>query len=137
MVLEKHFSVGGDLGRGGDIALLELTEKLDLNRYTPACLSQTLDEDRFDAMFSGLQNGMPSAMVFAARFNGTERKIGSYLIKLLYQVNVVTSAMFLTATAPNPLICGLAQKHDIIIFVAKSIGGLGTCGPSTIDWPCP
>jgi DASS family divalent anion:Na+ symporter len=46
---------------------------------------------------------------------GTERKIGSYLIKLLYQVNVVTSAMFLTATAPNPLICGLAQKHDIII----------------------
>jgi len=47
--------------------------------------------------------------------NGTERKMGSYLIKLLYQVNVVTSAMFLTATAPNPLICGLAQKHDIII----------------------
>jgi len=46
---------------------------------------------------------------------GTERKIGSYLIKLLYQVNVVTSAMFLTATAPNPLICGLAAKHDIII----------------------
>lgn len=46
---------------------------------------------------------------------GTEKKIGSYLIKLLYQVNVLTSAMFLTATAGNPLIVSIALGQDIDI----------------------
>lgn len=46
---------------------------------------------------------------------GTERKIGSYLMKLCYQANVVTSAMFLTATAGNPLIASLAQKMGVDI----------------------
>jgi len=45
----------------------------------------------------------------------SERKIGSYLMKLAYQTNVVTSAMFLTATAPNPLIATLAGKFGIEI----------------------
>lgn len=45
----------------------------------------------------------------------TERKIGSYLMKLGYQTNVITSAMFLTATAGNPLITTFAAKlgYDI------------------------
>ena len=45
----------------------------------------------------------------------TERKIGSYLMKLAYQTNVITSAMFLTATAGNPLITNIATKlgYDI------------------------
>lgn len=46
---------------------------------------------------------------------GTRKKIGSYLIKLLYQINVLTSAMFLTATAGNPLIVGIAMGQGIHI----------------------
>ncbi len=46
---------------------------------------------------------------------GTRKKIGSYLIKLLYQINVLTSAMFLTATAGNPLIVGIAMGQGINI----------------------
>lgn len=40
----------------------------------------------------------------------TQRKIGGFLMKLSYQANVITSAMFLTATAGNPLIVSLASK---------------------------
>jgi len=46
---------------------------------------------------------------------GTRKKIGSYLIKLLYQINVLTSAMFLTATAGNPLIVSIALGQGIEI----------------------
>lgn len=46
---------------------------------------------------------------------GTRKKIGSYLIKLLYQINVLTSAMFLTATAGNPLIVGIASSQGVHI----------------------
>lgn len=45
----------------------------------------------------------------------TEKKIGSYLIKLLYQVNVVTSSMFMTAMAANPLVISLAGKAGVEI----------------------
>jgi DASS family divalent anion:Na+ symporter len=47
--------------------------------------------------------------------DASRRKIGSYLIKLLYQINVLTSAMFLTATAGNPLIVSLAMGQGIEI----------------------
>ncbi len=47
--------------------------------------------------------------------DGTERKIGAYLMKVAYQTNVITSAMFLTATAGNPLIVSLAAKFGIDI----------------------
>ncbi len=45
----------------------------------------------------------------------TQKKIGSYLIKLLYQINVLTSAMFLTATAGNPLIVSIASGQGVEI----------------------
>lgn len=45
----------------------------------------------------------------------TRKKIGSYLIKLLYQINVLTSAMFLTATAGNPLIVSIASGQGVEI----------------------
>jgi len=45
--------------------------------------------------------------------DGTERKLGSYLIKLLFQVNVITSAMFLTATAGNPLLVSIAADQGV------------------------
>lgn len=43
--------------------------------------------------------------------NGTERKIGAFLLKTGFQGNLITSAMFLTAMAANPLIAKLA--HDV------------------------
>ncbi len=46
---------------------------------------------------------------------GTERKIGAYLVKLAYQTNVITSAMFLTASSGNPLIVSLASQLDVEI----------------------
>ena len=45
----------------------------------------------------------------------TRKKIGSYLTKLLYQINVLTSAMFLTATAGNPLIVSIAMGQNVEI----------------------
>lgn len=39
----------------------------------------------------------------------TERQIGSFLIKVAYQGSAITSAMFLTAMAANPLIAGLIK----------------------------
>lgn len=41
---------------------------------------------------------------------GTQRKIGSFLTKVAYQGSVISSAMFLTAMAANPLIAGLTQE---------------------------
>ncbi len=43
----------------------------------------------------------------------TERKIGSYLIKTAFQCNVITSAMFLTAMAANPLIAEISKDFGI------------------------
>jgi DASS family divalent anion:Na+ symporter len=41
---------------------------------------------------------------------GTERRIGSYLMKVSYQGSVITSAMFLTAMAANPFLVGLTEQ---------------------------
>lgn len=46
---------------------------------------------------------------------GSHKKIGSYLIKLIYQTNVITSAMFLTAMAGNPLIVSFAAQAGVEI----------------------
>lgn len=44
---------------------------------------------------------------------GTQGKVGTYLALVNYHANPITSAMFLTATAPNPL---------VVDFVAKATG---------------
>ncbi|WDZ96968.1 DASS family sodium-coupled anion symporter [Herbaspirillum sp. WKF16] len=44
---------------------------------------------------------------------GTQGKVGSYLALVNYHANPITSAMFLTATAPNPL---------VVNYVAKATG---------------
>lgn len=41
---------------------------------------------------------------------GTERRIGAFLMKVLYQGSTITSAMFLTAMAANPMLAGLTQE---------------------------
>ncbi len=45
----------------------------------------------------------------------SRRKIGAYLIQSLYQCNIVTSTMFITAMAANPLIVELAGSVGIEI----------------------
>jgi len=47
--------------------------------------------------------------------NKTERKIGSFLTLSIFQGNVITSAMFLTAMAANPLAVKLAGQAGIEI----------------------
>ena len=44
---------------------------------------------------------------------GTERKVGTYLALVNYHANPITSTMFVTATAPNPL---------VVDFVARASG---------------
>ncbi len=50
---------------------------------------------------------------------GTERRIGSFLMKVAYQGSVITSAMFLTAMAANPLLAGLTQDAGYSISWGK------------------
>ncbi|MBQ0108316.1 MAG: DASS family sodium-coupled anion symporter, partial [Phascolarctobacterium sp.] len=50
------------------------------------------------------------AVAFKSEPGETARKIGSYLMKSSFQVNCVTSSMFITAVAPNALAVSLAAK---------------------------
>lgn len=47
--------------------------------------------------------------------DGTERKIGSFLMQVSYHANLITSAMFLTAMAANPMVQKIAEKAGTII----------------------
>jgi len=42
--------------------------------------------------------------------HGTEAKVGTYLALVNYHANPITSAMFLTATAPNPLVVDFVAR---------------------------
>lgn len=46
---------------------------------------------------------------------GTERRVGSFLMKVSYQGSVISSAMFLTGMAANPLLVGLTQDAGYTI----------------------
>lgn len=50
---------------------------------------------------------------------GTERRIGSFLMKVVYQGSTITSAMFLTAMAANPFLVGLTQEAGFTISWGK------------------
>ncbi len=41
---------------------------------------------------------------------GTEKRVGSFLMKVAYQGSVISSTMFLTAMAANPFLAGLAEE---------------------------
>ena len=42
--------------------------------------------------------------------NGTEKKLGAYLMKTCFQTSTISSAMFITAMAANPLAVNLASE---------------------------
>ena len=50
------------------------------------------------------------ARAFGSEPGPTAARIGAFLMKTLYQGDLVVSAMFLTATAPNPLVAELARQ---------------------------
>lgn len=47
--------------------------------------------------------------------DGTERKIGSYLVYNEFQANTITSSLFMTASAPNVAAVGLAEANGVHI----------------------
>lgn len=60
---------------------------------------------------------------------GTQRKLGSYLIFNEYEVNIVTSTMFLTGLAGNMVALGIAKTQGITVswmqwFLAAIVPGL-------------
>lgn len=60
---------------------------------------------------------------------GTERKIGAFLMLSAFQINVITSAMFMTAMAANPLIAQFAAEAGVQIswadwFIAALLPGV-------------
>ncbi|NGX43055.1 MAG: putative malate transporter YflS [Chlamydiae bacterium] len=60
---------------------------------------------------------------------GTERKIGSFLIQSVYQIQVITCAMFLTSSAANPLINSFNEVEGLGLtwtgwFLAGLLPGL-------------
>jgi divalent anion:Na+ symporter, DASS family len=50
------------------------------------------------------------ARAFGSEPGPTAARMGAFLMQTLYQGDLVVSAMFLTATAPNPLVAGFAQQ---------------------------
>jgi DASS family divalent anion:Na+ symporter len=63
--------------------------------------------------------------------DGTERRIGAFLFKTSFQGNLITSAMFLTAMAANPLAAQMAADLGVEISwltwaLAASIPGLAS-----------
>jgi DASS family divalent anion:Na+ symporter len=47
--------------------------------------------------------------------NGTQRRVGAFLIKCAFEANLITSAMFLTAMAANPLAAQMASDQGVEI----------------------
>lgn len=65
----------------------------------------------------------------SAPHDGTRRHFGAYLIKVVFQANIITSAMFVTALAGNPLIVSLAGELGVTMtwvswMVAALVPGL-------------
>ncbi|MBX9977834.1 MAG: anion permease [Alphaproteobacteria bacterium] len=63
--------------------------------------------------------------------DGTERKIGSFLMQISYHANLITSAMFLTAMAANPMVQKIAASAGAHItwsnwFIGAIVPGLAS-----------
>jgi DASS family divalent anion:Na+ symporter len=61
--------------------------------------------------------------------DGTERRVGAYLTQVCFQGNLITSAMFLTAMAANPMAQSMAKAAGVHItwtnwFTAALVPGL-------------
>jgi divalent anion:Na+ symporter, DASS family len=85
------------------------------------------------------------ARAFGSEPGPTASAIGAFLMKTLYQGDLVVSAMFLTATAPNPLVAELTRQASGIevswatwAFAASVPGAIGLIVvPYTVYRFCP
>ncbi|ECZ6120567.1 DASS family sodium-coupled anion symporter [Campylobacter jejuni] len=65
--------------------------------------------------------------------DGTQNKIGTYLSLVNYQANPISSAMFITATAPNPLVVDLiAQATNLEVHLTWGQWALGMFLPGIV-----
>ncbi|MDR0807278.1 MAG: anion permease [Enterobacteriaceae bacterium] len=65
---------------------------------------------------------------------GTAGKIGRYLALVNYNINPITSAMFITATAPNPLIVSLIMKGtDPSIELSWGMWAIAALAPAIVS----
>ncbi|WP_312521955.1 anion permease [Anaerospora sp.] len=62
----------------------------------------------------------------------SSRKVGAYLMQTAYQVNTITSAMFMTAMAGNPLIALLAAK-TLNITISWGLWALAASVPGILS----
>lgn len=63
--------------------------------------------------------------------NGTERNLGSFLFQVAYNGNLITSAMFLTAMASNPMIQSFALAQGVEITWTN--WALAACVPGLLS----
>ncbi|MDZ7723294.1 MAG: DASS family sodium-coupled anion symporter [candidate division KSB1 bacterium] len=66
--------------------------------------------------------------------DGTERRIGAYLIKTSFQGTMITGAMFLTGMAANPLAVNLAG--DLGVDISWSLWALAAVLPGFLSLLC-
>jgi divalent anion:Na+ symporter, DASS family len=64
--------------------------------------------------------------------DGTEKRLGTFLMNLLYQCEVILCATFLTGQASNPIIAGFALKHANI-DLSYSIWFVSAIVPSLVS----
>ncbi|WP_322497819.1 DASS family sodium-coupled anion symporter [Candidatus Cyrtobacter comes] len=63
----------------------------------------------------GIVYPIAQALIDKYEHNSNNRNVSKYLVQLCFHVNVITSAMFITAMAGNPLIVNLAQSIGVNI----------------------
>jgi DASS family divalent anion:Na+ symporter len=69
---------------------------------------------------------------FGSEPGETARKIGAFMMVMEYQATVITSAMFMTSMAPNPLIAELAKK-TAGISISWGMWALAACIPGLLS----
>lgn len=63
---------------------------------------------------------------------GSSRRVGAFLLKTLYQSDLIACAMFLTAVAPNPLVAELARNASGV-DVTWTTWALAAAGPGLVS----
>jgi DASS family divalent anion:Na+ symporter len=69
---------------------------------------------------------------FGSEPGETARKIGAFLMKMEFQATVITSAMFMTSMAPNPLAAELAKK-TANVSMSWGLWALAACVPGILS----
>ena len=66
--------------------------------------------------------------------DGTEKKLGAYLMKTCFQTSTISSAMFITAMAANPLAVDLA-KDALGQTISWGQWALAGAQHASVSWP--